>query len=80
MIRTSNAYSFLDPGERARAPKPSKSDLLTGTPNQEHFNAYGRQIRAAQMKLELAERRDRWGEINDKVREHALAAFKDRRA
>jgi hypothetical protein len=32
------------------------------------------------MKLELAERRDRWGEINDKVREHALAAFKDRRA
>ncbi len=41
VLRTSNAYSFVDPGAAAfpqkmggERPKPSKSDFPTGTPNQ----------------------------------------------
>ena len=35
VIRTSNAYQLLDPGQRAAVPA-SKSDYRTGTPDQDH--------------------------------------------
>ena len=37
VVRTSNAHAFVDPGARPGAPKPSKSDLPTGTEGQESF-------------------------------------------
>ena len=35
VIRTSNAYAFIDPQQRASVPVSSKSDCRTGTPDQE---------------------------------------------
>jgi helix-turn-helix protein len=35
IIRTSNAYTFVDPQARARSPDSSKSELATGTEGQE---------------------------------------------
>jgi len=35
VIRTSNAYRFIDPNAAAQAGIPSKSDQRTGTPDQE---------------------------------------------
>jgi hypothetical protein len=43
----------------------------------ELFNPYGPQIRAAQLKLDLAERRERRGTITDTLRERGMSAFKD---
>jgi Helix-turn-helix domain len=37
VIRTSNAYTFVDPQPRARPPDSSKSELPTGTAGQESF-------------------------------------------
>jgi Helix-turn-helix domain len=47
VIRTSNAYRFVDPGERARPPQPSKSDLPTGTEGQELFPSVRRMLEPA---------------------------------
>jgi AraC-like DNA-binding protein len=38
VLRTSNAYAFSDPSPAADRPNSSKSETLTGTPNQEFFS------------------------------------------
>ena len=44
VIRTSNAYTFVDPQPQARRPNSSKSELPTGTANQELFSCAGRAL------------------------------------
>jgi hypothetical protein len=44
VIRTSNAYTFVDPQRRARPATSSKSELPTGTTGQELFSCAGRAL------------------------------------
>ena len=59
VIRTSNAYTFVDPQPHARSPNSSKSDLPTGTAGQELFPCAGRALDAANS---LHQALQRWGE------------------
>ena len=71
VIRTSNAYTFVDPQPQARSSNSSESEFPTGTSNQELFNPCERQIRTAKLQIDLAERRERWKDINDTLRAQA---------
>src|SRR4051812_14026856 len=58
VIRTSNAYTFVDPQPQARPPDSSKSDLPTGTGGQESFPLAARSLDGTNP-LHLA--LERWG-------------------
>jgi Helix-turn-helix domain len=46
VIRTSNAYAFVDPQPPAKPPDSSKSEIATGTEGQESFSLPPRQLEA----------------------------------
>jgi hypothetical protein len=59
VIRTSNAYAFVDPQPCARPPDSSKSELPTGTEGQESFPSAARSLNGSNPLHQALERWER---------------------